>query len=249
MQKRPELIALFTDFGVGSHYLGQLKARLIAERVTQPVIDLCSDAPAFNPRASAYLLESFLPYMPPASLFVSVVDPGVGSDRRALLVKDDRFWFLGPDNGLLARVVARRKAVEIQTVELPEVTARSRTFDGRDFFAPAAALVCQGRPVPGQPVFRDSLVGADWPEELAEVIYLDSYGNAVTGLSGRGLSDDLCLRAGGRTLPHAETFSSVSPGTLFWYVNANGLVEIAASRANAAKQLGLTIGTSVAWGD
>lgn len=247
MSQGPEQIALFTDFGVGSHYLGQLKARLLADGVTQPVIDLCADAPAFDPKASAYLLDSFLPYMPSATLFLCIVDPGVGSERRALLVKDERFWFLGPDNGLLARVVSRLGEVDIQTIELAELTSRSRTFDGRDFFAPAAALVCQGATLPGEPLRSDRLVGADWPAELPQVIYLDSYGNAVTGLSGWDLSGDLCLRVGGRTLKHADTFSSVAPGTPFWYVNANELVEIAVSCASAAQQLGLAVGTPVDW--
>lgn len=247
MQKRPELISLFTDFGIGSHYLGQLKARLLSERVKQPVIDLCSDAPVFNPRASAYLLASFLPYIPPATLFLCVVDPGVGSDRRALLVKNSFFWFLGPDNGLLSRAVTHLTDAEIQTVELPELSDRSRTFDGRDYFAPAAALLCNGAAVPGKPVQPDNVIGADWPDQLPEVIYLDSYGNAVTGLSGRGLADDTGLRIAGRTLQHADTFSRVSPGTPFWYVNANGLVEIAVSCGNAAQQLGLSIGMRVEW--
>lgn len=247
MSKTPELVALFTDFGIGSHYLGQVRARLIAERVSQPVIELCSDAPAFDPRASAYLLASFLPVMPVATLFLAVVDPGVGGNRRALLVKDECFWFIGPDNGLLSRVVARAGRVEIQTIDLPDLVDRSRTFDGRDYFAPAAALLCQGLEVPGEPVAESSLAGAEWPMQLAEIIYLDSYGNGVTGLSGEGLARTRSLRVAGTRVSYADTFCAVAPGTPFWYVNANGLVEVAVSRESAAAQLGLRIGTPVEW--
>jgi len=247
MSKTPELVALFTDYGIGSHYLGQVRARLIAGRVSQPVIDLCADAPAFNPRASAYLLVSFLPAMPKRTLFVAVVDPGVGGDRRAILVRDERFWFVGPDNGLLSQVVARSDQVEIQTIDLPGLPGRSKTFDGRDYFAPAAALVCKGATVAGESVPQASLVGADWPSQLSEIIYLDSYGNGVTGLLGRELSTASRLMVGGAAVSYAETFSVVPVGSPFWYVNANGLVEVSVNRGSAADRLGLAIGMPVQW--
>lgn len=247
MSKTPELLALFTDFGIGSHYLGQVKARLLGEGVSQPIIDLCSDAPAFNPRASAYLLASFLPSMPKRTLFVAVVDPGVGGDRRAILVKDESCWFIGPDNGLLSRVAAKSAQVVIQTIELPDLPVRSRTFDGRDYFAPAAALLCRNATLSGENVAAESLVGADWPAQLPEIIYLDGYGNGVTGLVGSGLSQSSMLRVAGLSIPYAGTFSAVSPGTPFWYVNANGLVEVAVNCASAAELLGLEVGAAVEW--
>lgn len=246
MNNTPELVALFTDFGIGSHYLGQVKARLITERVSQPVIDLCSDAPDFNPRAAAYLLASFLPSMPKGTLFLAVVDPGVGSDRRAILIRSECFWFIGPDNGLLSQVVARSKEAKIQTIDLPDLSNRSRTFDGRDFFAPAAALICNGAAVAGEPVTPASLVGADWPSQLSEIIYLDGYGNGVTGLSGDGLSKKPLL-VNGVSVPYAETFSGVPIGSPFWYVNANGLVEVAVNQGSAVEKFGLDIGVPVQW--
>ena len=249
MNNTPQLVALFTDFGVGSHYLGQVKARLVAGRVSQPVIDLCSDAPNFNPRAAAYLLASFLPSMPKRTLFVAVVDPGVGGDRRAILVRSERFWFVGPDNGLLSQVVSRSGGVRIQTIDLPDLPNRSRTFDGRDYFAPAAALICNGAPVAGESVTPASLVGADWPPQLPEIIYLDGYGNGVTGLSGESLSQALILTVNGASVPYAETFSAVPPGSPFWYVNANGLVEVAVNQGSAVDRFGLDIGVPVQWSE
>lgn len=241
------LVALFTDFGIGSHYLGQVSARLLQLGVTQPVIELCSDAPAFNPRASAYLLASFLPVMPDGTLFMAVVDPGVGGPRRALLATTERFHFVGPDNGLLSQVLARSREVAVQTVELPGLAGRARTFDGRDLFAPAAALLCAGSRVPGRAVEVASLVGADWPGELPEIIYIDAYGNLVSGLQGVGLSPDRRLVVGGSSVQHAETFCAAPPGQAFWYVNANGLVEVAVNRGSAADQLGLRVGSPVSW--
>jgi hypothetical protein len=247
MGDTPELVALFTDFGVGSHYLGQVKARLLAGHISQPVIDLCADAPAFNPRAAAYLLASFLPTMPDGTLFVAVVDPGVGSPRRAIMVTTERFWFVAPDNGLLSRVVSGSGPVRVQTIELPDLPRRSKTFDGRDLFAPAAALICQGGSIPGESLVPHSLVGCDWPEELAEIIYIDAYGNAVSGLSGEGLSREQTLTVNGHRVAYAETFSAVATGQPFWYVNANGLVELAVNRGSATDKLGLRVGSPVSW--
>ncbi len=247
MDNKPELVALFTDFGIGSHYIAQVQARLLQLRVTQPVIQLCSDAPQFNPQASAYLLASFLPCMPEGTLFVAVVDPGVGSDRRSILVTTERFWFVGPDNGLSSQIVARSNAVQVQTLDLPGLPGRSKTFDGRDYFAPAAAAVCNGMEVKGQPVALDSIVGSDWPAQLPEIIYLDSYGNGVTGLTVAATSEKRQLIVNDTTVLYAETFSAVAAGHPFWYLNANGLVEVAVNRGSAADLLQLTIGMPVRW--
>lgn len=247
MNKPPELVALYTDFGVGSHYLGQVRASLIARGVTQPIVDLCSDAPSCNPRAAAYLLASFLPFMPDNTLFMAVVDPGVGSNRKAILISADHCCFVGPDNGLLSRVVEKLKNPWVQTIELPDLTRRARTFDGRDLFAPAAALICTGRAVTGESLAVDSLIGSDWAAQLPEIIYLDAFGNGVTGLAGEGLSRNLKLMVNGVSVPYAETFSMVPVGGPFWYVNANELVEVAVNQGSAERMLGLAVGTSVAW--
>jgi hypothetical protein len=183
--------------------------------------------------------------MPDGTLFVAVVDPGVGSPRRAIMVTTERFWFVAPDNGLLSRVVGGPGPVKIQTIALPDLPRRSKTFDGRDLFAPAAAVICRGGSVPGESLDPHSLVGRDWPEELAEIIYLDAYGNAVSGLSGEGLSHEQTLTVNGHRVAYAETFSAVPSGRPFWYVNANGLVEVAVNRGSAAAAFALDIGVPV----
>ncbi|WP_428610398.1 SAM hydrolase/SAM-dependent halogenase family protein [Sedimenticola sp.] len=249
MTDTPQLVALFTDFGIGSHYLAQVKARLLQMNVTQPVIELCSDAPAFNPRASAYLLASFLPYMPDGTLFICVVDPEVGGGREAVWLKTERFWFVGPDNGLLSQAARHSQQVMAQRIDLPDLPAHAKTFDGRDLFAPAAARICTGSIPKGRVIAPDHLVGADWPENLAEVIYIDAYGNAVTGLAAGNLPKEQVLLVNGHQLPYAETFCSVPKGMVFWYENANGLVEIAANQGSAKASLTLEVGCPVRWAD
>jgi hypothetical protein len=163
------------------------------------------------------------------------------------MVTTERFWFVAPDNGLLSRVVSGSGPVRVQTIELPDLPRRSKTFDGRDLFAPAAALICQGGSIPGESLVPHSLVGCDWPEELAEIIYIDAYGNAVSGLSGEGLSREQTLTVNGHRVAYAETFSAVATGHPFWYVNANGLVELAVNRGSATDKLGLRVGSPVSW--
>ncbi|TVO78313.1 SAM hydrolase/SAM-dependent halogenase family protein [Sedimenticola selenatireducens] len=242
MQITPDFIALFTDFGVGSHYVGQLKARLYGEGVTQQIIDLCADAPIYDSRASAYLLASFLEYLPKHTVIIAVVDPGVGSDRRALLTKCDGHWLIGPDNGLLAVAINYAKEVHLQTIQF-KVKPKHCTFHGRDIFAPAAALLCNGQDVPGDEVDKMTVVGADWPNDLFQIIYIDHYGNAVSGVAGDTLMFSQRIKVNDIEIPHAKTFSAVEPGSCFWYVNANNLVEVAVNCGMASKQLKLAIGS------
>src|SRR5690242_11530384 len=106
------MIVLFTDFGATGPYVGQVKAVLAREAPAQTVIDLLHDAPALNARASAYLLAALAPSIQGDAAFVAVVDPGVGTERRALALKADGRWFVGPDNGLLDIVALRAKSAE-----------------------------------------------------------------------------------------------------------------------------------------
>ncbi len=240
---RPQCIALFTDFGEAGPYLGQMEMVLRAAGVTQPVVRLQSDAPAFDPRASAWLLAALVRQAPAPTLFLGVVDPGVGGERRPLLVGVDRHWFVGPDNGLFSRVVAEGDRCSIRVIDWrPE--RLSGSFHGRDLFAPVAAMVATGRPVPGHPVA--SLVGDDWPAELAQVIYIDVYGNACTGLRAEAMGRERVVVAGGRRITYARTFSEVPEGSAFWYANSLGLVEIAVNQGRADVELGLAIGSPVA---
>ncbi len=241
MQK-PKLIALFTDFGIAGPYHSQMQAVLAAAGVEQPVIHLMVDAPRFAPRPSAYLLAAIANGMPPGSLIVTVVDPGVGGERRAILVKDSDQWFIGPDNGLLSRVAKRSsKAVIEEIVWRPE--RLSNSFHGRDLFAPVAAAICKQQHNCGPVVRLESLVGSDWPDDLAEVIYIDAFGNAITGLRAKNVPTDITLGLSGGRISYARTFSDAPVGELFWYENSMGLVEIAVNQGDAAQRLGIAIGS------
>ena len=242
---RPKLIALFTDFGCEGPYLGQMTAVLLSSGVSVPVVNLLADAPLFDPRASAYLLAAVAGGMPAGTLFLSVVDPGVGGERSALLVTTPTAWFIGPDNGLLSQVARRAATARVLRIDW-RPQQLSDSFHGRDLFAPVAAALCSGSSLPLSPLPVSAMVGRQWADELWRVIYVDGYGNAYTGIRGTSLQHHQVLEAGGVRLQYARTFCSVHRATPFWYVNSQGLVEIAVSEGRADRALGLKPGSRVA---
>ncbi len=237
--------ALVTDFGCQGPYLGQLHAVLGVHAETVPVIDLLSDAPFCNPRASAYLVAALSGCMPEGTIFIAVVDPGVGGARAGLVVESERHIFVGPDNGLLARVAQQSAGCRVWKIGWtpPQCSA---TFHGRDLFAPVAARLATGEPFRRTPVAVEQMVGFDWPEDLYECIYVDHYGNVYTGIQGGGIDPGAVVRIGPNSISHARTFSDRAPGELFWYVNSCGLVEIAANLGRADQRLRMKIGDAVA---
>jgi len=237
------MIAIFTDFGLSGPYTGQMKAALYNLAPEAPVVDLFADAPAFDPRASAYLLAAHAEWFPERTVFLCVVDPGVGGERPVIVVEADRRWYVGPGNGLFE--IVRRRARQSATFEIDWRPQRlSSTFHGRDVFAPLAALLARGERPPGRR--RDDGVDrrADWPDDLAEIVYIDGYGNAMTGMRA-GALNAAELSVGGRAFGRARTFGDRLPGEAFWYENSNGLAEIAVNQGRADRDLGLAIGVRV----
>jgi S-adenosyl-L-methionine hydrolase (adenosine-forming) len=236
-------LALVTDFGPGI-YVGQMRARLSALIPDLPVIDLVQDLPPFRPDLAAYLLPALVRDMPRGTLYLCVVDPGVGGDRGGLLVATGGNWFLGPDNGLLGRVVNRGREVHACRIGWQPETL-SASFHGRDWFAPAAARLCLGEPLELTVLDRPDLVGADWADELPAVVYADGFGNLMCGLRADSVPARTRIRAANRLLGRARTFCEVPPGEAFWYENALGLVEIAVNQGHADRLLDLGPGDAV----
>ncbi len=238
------MILLFTDFGLSGPYVGQVKAVLARLARTVPVIDLMHDAPRCAPRPAAYLLAALAPAMLPGTVVLGVVDPGVGTDRDPIAVNADGRWFVGPDNGLF-EVVLRRGEVSAawRITWQPEVLSSS--FHARDLFAPVAARLSVRGPVPGTVIPLSRVRRLDWADDLAEIIHIDAFGNAFTGLRAALLPGAGQIEVGNRRLSRADTFGSVPAGTPFWYENSSGLAEIAVNRGSAAAMLGLAIGDPV----
>lgn len=236
-------IVLFTDFGPSGPYIGQMESVLRLTAPNVPVINLLSNAPTADPRLSSYLLAALRYSFPVSSIFLAVVDPGVGSERRAVVLRADGQTFVGPDNGLLNTVAVQSEDVQwLEIIWKPEHCSTS--FHGRDLFAPIAAkLAVNAADDLMRPLCRDDL--ADWPQDLAEVIYFDYYGNAMTGLRHHKNLADKILKVNGIEIKQADTFSAVTEQQAFWYKNSSGLVEIAVNKGCAEKQLDLKPGMPI----
>jgi S-adenosylmethionine hydrolase len=239
------IIVLFTDFGLEGPYTGQVKTVLHQIAPGVPVVDLFADLPAAKPRPAAYLLAAYGGWFPPGTIFLAVVDPGVGGERAAVVVDAGARWYVGPDNGLLELVM--RRAGRARSWEIPAPhEAISASFHGRDLFAPVAGLLARGDPPNGRLRPTELSRRPDWPDDLPEIVYIDRFGNAITGMRAALTPDEARLAVAGRVLARRRTFSDVPAGEAFWYENSNGLAEIAVNAGRADAALGLTIGTSVA---
>lgn len=234
-------IYLFTDFGHSGPYVGQVIAAIQRANPGSAVVDLMHDAPRMQPDLAAYLLPALVQHLPENAVVVAVVDPGVGGARRPLMVEAGGRWFVGPDNGLLARLADIERVVEVTW----RPAAMSSTFHGRDLFAPIAAWLARGKAADGRPLRAAEMVGADWPDECHRVVYIDGYGNLMTGVPAQKIPKNKVLWISERRIAAASNFSEVPVGELFWYPNSQGLLEIAANQAPAARILSLALGDKI----
>lgn len=236
------MIVLLTDFGVRDPYVGQIKARLAEHAPGHPVIDLLHEVPDFNAHAGAHLLAAFATGFPPGSVFLAVVDPGVGTPRDAVVAMAGGRWFVGPDNGLLSVVAARHCDTRLWRITWqPEDL--SATFHGRDLFALIAAEIVRGE-FPADKLSRVDTLNVEFDAgDLARVIFVDHYGNAWTGV--RRVPQDARVSAAGRLFTHSESFGFVGKGEGFWFNNSIGLLELAVNRGSAAATFGLKVGDPV----
>lgn len=232
------MILTFTDFGSSGPYLAQMHAAIRRIAPSVPILDLLSDAPLCNPKASAYLLAALVPQFPRSSIFLGVVDPGVGSERKPVIVNAGDYWFIGPDNGLF-EIAARRSGIASWwELDMP-VHAISASFHGRDLFAPAAAKLVSGQGHEGEPT---TPIDCDWPDDLPEIIYIDHYGNAMTGLRADNYDADVAIQVGEEVFQSARTFADVPLSESFWYKNSIGLIELASNQASCAELHQLVVG-------
>ncbi|MGZ5028152.1 MAG: SAM hydrolase/SAM-dependent halogenase family protein, partial [Methylobacter sp.] len=208
-------IVLFTDFGPSGPYVGQMESVLRLTAPNVPVINLLSNAPTAEPRLSSYLLAALRYSFPADTIFLAVVDPGVGGQRRAVVLQADGQTFVGPDNGLFNSVAVQSKNAKwSEIIWKPEHCSMS--FHGRDLFAPVAAKLATNQADDLlRPFERDDL--NVWPQDLAAVIYFDYYGNAMTGLRYREAFSGKTLTVNGVSVKHAATFSDVEAQQAFWY--------------------------------
>lgn len=257
MSEIKAIVTLTTDFGSVDGYTGQLKGVLLqfAPRVT--VVDISHEVKPGDIQAAAWIVSSAYSYFPSGTVHVAVVDPGVGSQRRAILLVCDAGAFVGPDNGIFSPVIEREQQLAAFDLNNPEYWLHpvSSTFHGRDIFAPVAGRLASGLAPEklGTAIDVDTLsrlpdktfsCGAGWVE--GEVVYIDRFGNLITNipaaLAGQG---DRCLIDGKQVARVATTYASGEPGQALAIAASHGRLEIAVGRGSAADLLGARIGSVV----
>jgi S-adenosylmethionine hydrolase len=247
---QPSLIALLTDFGDRDIYAGVMKGVVAQINPHIRVIDLTHQISAQNIAAARFCLMSAYPYFPQGTVYVAVVDPGVGSKRRAIAVEFAQGFLVGPDNGIFSGVLAQTPA--INTIELTNphywhTPEPSKTFHGRDIFAPVGAHLATGLPLKklGQKIDAATLVKLDIQEYHPThsgvtgcIQYIDHFGNLVSNIPGKYVQGkNWCVQASGLTIPGCATYGDVDVGEVAALIGSHGWVEIAINSRNAASHL------------
>lgn len=250
------VITLLTDFGEQDPFAGVMKGVILSRNPAARVVDLTHQIEPQCVAAGAFWLGEAYRYFPSGTVHVAVVDPGVGSARAALVIKAAGHWFVGPDNGIFERVLARAEDVRSFHVDLSRAGLRdvSRTFHGRDVFAPIAAELSRGvapesLAVPGA-VTASALVPAPrWSggELAGEVIVVDRFGNLVTNVTTEGwpAGTRAFVWCGERRLGVLGTFAELPPDDPGAIVGSFGYVELCARNASAKQRLGAQRGSPV----
>jgi len=230
------------------------------------VIDVAHDVRSFSIHAGAYILAAASRYAPPGTVFLVVVDPGVGSEREPIAVETRRFYLVGPNNGVLWPVIEEDGLVRAVVLDDERIWLKptSKTFHGRDIFAPAATLLARGVSIEslGSPLPREKLVKlrVRWVlerggEVCTRVVYIDRFGNVALSADRRDrLWEKLCSSDGiVRACSHAsclearcvETFSQVQEGQAALYYNSFDFLEVAVYLGSAARELNVREGDEV----
>ncbi len=249
------VITLTTDFG--SLYPASMKGVILSIDPDATIIDVTHSIPPADIRAGAFALYSIVRHFPPGTIHVGVIDPGVGTERSAIVVCAGGQYFIGPDNGLL--IPAAKMLGDIEVYEISDgVIAEeiSSTFHGRDVFAPVAAHLSKGKDVRELGYIKDDYVDLDFSgyaieEEFIEasVIYVDDFGNIVTNIPQeeilKKIGKDTVLSISGRHMPFLKTYGEVARGTLISLIGSHGFFEIAMNQGNASDLLHLNNGNEI----
>lgn len=253
------LITFTTDFGLSDHFVGTMKGVVAGIAPQARVIDITHDIASYNVTEAAFVIAEAWPYFPKGTIHVVVVDPGVGSSRRPILAEAGGHFFVAPDNGVLS-MVFEATAHKVRVISNPKFMRReiSRTFHGRDVFAPAAAHLAKGAKAASFGklihdyvrtwIARPSPKGNDaWRGAILKV---DRFGNLITNFAAREFASiktrPFEMRAGTKRIHRlALTYAETEVGDLFVIVGSSGYLEIAANQASAAGLLGCSAGAPV----
>jgi S-adenosyl-L-methionine hydrolase (adenosine-forming) len=251
------IITLTTDFGRQDWFVGAMKGVILRLNPRATIADLSHEVPAGDIRSGAFVLAAGCCYFPKGTVHVAVVDPGVGSARSAIAVRTADYFFVGPDNGVLSLALAREKVLSIRRLTEERFFLRpvSRTFHGRDVFAPVAAHLSRGVSARKLGPAEEDFVRLPWRESRTrsgcvegEIIYVDRFGNAITNITTASLParEKYGVFVGRKRVgPVREFYQSVPIGETVAVPGSAGFLEICVNGGSAAKKLKLRIGSGV----
>jgi S-adenosyl-L-methionine hydrolase (adenosine-forming) len=249
-------VTLLTDFGTADGYVAAMKGVIAAITPAAIIDDASHDIAPGDIRSAAWALGAYWRLYPPGTVHIVVVDPGVGSARRALAVEVEERIIIAPDNGLITEVLLGSEAthvVEIRNLPLLHGDI-SATFHGRDVFAPAAALILSGLTLPevGPPVTDPVLLSASSPMRdgdtiVGSVVHIDRFGSLITDIPGAAVSGGHVELEGGANVPVLRTYADVSSGEGVALIGSRGFVEVSIRDGNAAQVMGVGRGATVIW--
>ena len=261
----PRIVALLTDYGTKDQYAGSLRGAALAACPDAQIVDITHEITAHAVREAAFVLRATVPVFPAGTVFVAVVDPGVGTDRRGIAIHAGGYFFVGPDNGLFSLVLADHRDAEVRQLTnaglfRPNV---SSTFHGRDIFAPVGGALARGMAFSEVGKLIDDPFHFEFPQPKAtaegglegHVIYIDTFGNLVSSIGGEVWKQFLGEAGGDLTemvveinrviVPVVTTFGDVPDEEACAYLGSAGRIEVAVNRSSAAKRFEAAIGSSV----
>ena len=256
------IVTLTTDFGEGSPYVAEMKGAMLSINRDLKIVDATHTISPQNVLAGALAIRQFYSAFPKGTVHVGVVDPGVGTDRRLLLLRGDEHYFIGPDNGLFSFLLPNADVFELDKPKFwrPPVSV---TFHGRDIMGPVAAHLCSGEEIEtlASP-FASESVTLPIPEPRfssrfieGEVMLVDSFGNLITNISERDLLktfeidseawDTVVIEIAGRVVHMVRTYTKSEQGDLVGLIGSSGWMEVAVSSGNASEHLEIGCGEVV----
>ena len=258
------IITLLSDFGLKDPYVAEMKAVILEISPKVQVVDISHLVPKFDVRMGALTLASAAPYFPDGTIHVAIVDPSVGTRRRALIVKTKRHFYVGPDNGLLVLAAEKDGISKVYEIVNPEFTLHkvSSTFHGRDVFAPAAAYLASGVPLRrfGSEVkdykrwlFSKPALRLDKGLE-GEVLRIDDFGNLITNVASSDLAEAgieptklLCIRLKGTLLRLrlCKTYGEAPLRSTLALIGSHDYLEIAVNQGSASRRLRAKVGDAL----
>lgn len=239
------IVALLTDYGAVDPYAGVLRAAVLRAYPKAQLLDLGHDVPPRDVDTGAWCVRAFAGRLPSGTVTVVVVDPGVGSDRRALAIRVGDGYWLAPDNGVLSPLLQGDAEVRVLALDHLGLPPRSRTFHGRDVFAPVAGWLAGGR-------YGFTALGPriDDPVRLPvppprTIVHVDRFGNLISNIAPAELGGASHVRIAGQTVPLVGTYAEVAVGAALALINSYDLVEVAIRDGSAADRLGVGRGATV----